>query len=66
MNRDKAPVKTIFEYNCTQIDGETLGGCPICPLCKEPAYEKDHCVFCEVEFMQDVEMSDNEEWEVEE
>ena len=19
---------------------------PFCPFCKEPAYEKDHCVFC--------------------
>ena len=27
-------------------------GCyiPLCPYCNEPAYEKDHCVFCEKEY----------------
>ena len=47
---DRKPVKVIFEYNCLQIDGITMGGCPICPLCEEPAYENSHCVFCGVEF----------------
>ena len=42
----ETPIKTVFEYNCLQIDGATLGGCPICPICEEPAYEKDRCVFC--------------------
>lgn len=23
---------------------------PLCPYCNEPAYEKDHCVFCEKEY----------------
>lgn len=44
------PVKRVFEINTVGIGGESLSGCPICPLCKEPAYENSHCVFCGVKF----------------
>ena len=49
---ERKAVFPIFEYNCLQIDG-TAGGCPVCPLCKEPAYETTHCVFCGVKFKED-------------
>lgn len=49
-NKECVAIAPIFEYNCVQIDGVTLGGCPVCPTCNEPAYEKDECVFCGQKF----------------
>lgn len=47
------PKAVMFEYNVVQIDGVTPGGCLVCPTCKEPAYEKDGCVFCGQAFLND-------------
>jgi len=39
------PKETVFEYNCIDVFGNP-SGCPVCPTCKEPAYDDNHCVFC--------------------
>jgi len=35
----------IFEINCLSIGGQP-SGCPVCPICKEPTYDMEHCNFC--------------------
>lgn len=45
------PKETVFEYNCIDVFGNPFG-CPVCPTCRDPAYESDHCVFCGKAFKQ--------------
>jgi len=35
----------IFEINCLGLSGMP-SGCPVCPICKEPTYDMEHCNFC--------------------
>lgn len=39
------PKETVFEYNCIDVFGNP-SGCQVCPTCREPAYDDNHCVFC--------------------
>lgn len=46
--------KLVNKDKCAMIRYEESYGMviPICPFCKEPAYENDYCVFCGATFMQ--------------
>lgn len=44
-NEKQIPRKVIFEINNVNKNDE-YSGCPVCPTCRELAYDKDKCCFC--------------------